>query len=91
MNATFECKTGETLLEVALNNNVPLQHACGGYCACTTCHVEVKSGDANLSPMEDEEDDRLDRSSGVTLHARLGCQAKVRGDVVVEIQNIGHH
>lgn len=90
MNQTFEAKVGESILDVAINNDVPLQHACGGFCACTTCHVEVKSGDENLSPMEDDEDERLDRTVGVTLHGRLGCQAKIRGDVVVEIQNIGH-
>lgn len=89
MNQTFEAKEGESILDVAINNDVPLQHACGGFCACTTCHVEVKSGDDHLSPIEEDEEERLDRAVGGTLHARLGCQAKVHGDVVVEIQNIG--
>lgn len=90
MNQTFEAKEGESILDVAINNDVPLQHACGGFCACTTCHVEVKGGDDKLSAMDDDEEERLDRVAGLTLHSRLGCQAKVRGDVVVEIQNIGH-
>ena len=89
MNLTFEAQDGDSLLDVAIANDVPLQHACGGFCACTTCHVIVKSGDEKLSSMEDEEEERLDRAAGVTLHSRLGCQAKVHGDTIVEIQNEG--
>jgi 2Fe-2S ferredoxin len=70
---------------VAENCGVELEHACGGVCACTTCHVIVKEGDENLSEMDDEEQDRLDMAPGLTLHSRLGCQAVVKGDVVVEI------
>jgi len=74
-----------SLLDVALNFDVPLEHACGGNCACTTCHVIVREGERNLSPMEDNEADRLELASGVTLHSRLACQAVVLGDVIVEI------
>jgi 2Fe-2S ferredoxin len=75
----------ESLLDVALNFGVSLEHACGGNCACTTCHVIVREGDSSLSPMEDCEEDRLDFAPGLTLHSRLGCQAVVKGNVVVEI------
>lgn len=88
MNQTFDAQEGESVLDVAIRHDVPIQHACGGFCACTTCHVIVKSGEAQLSPMEDDEEERLDRAVGTTLHSRLGCQAKVHGDVVVEVQNI---
>ena len=74
-----------SILDVALNFDVPLEHACGGHCACTTCHVIVREGEENLTPMEDDEADRIGQASGVTLHSRLGCQAVVTGDVVVEI------
>jgi 2Fe-2S ferredoxin len=74
-----------SILDVALNFGVPLEHACGGNCACTTCHVIVREGEGNLSPMEELETDRLDMAAGLTLHSRLACQAVVRGDVVVEI------
>lgn len=89
MNTTLEAKVGETILDVAIAHDVPLQHACGGFCACTTCHVIVKEGDRFLSPAEEDEEERLDRATGVTLKSRLGCQAKIMGDVVVEIQNEG--
>jgi 2Fe-2S ferredoxin len=90
MNLTFEAQDGESVLDVAINNDVPLAHACGGFCACTTCHIIVKAGSDQLSPQEDEEEERLDRVPvGLTLQSRLGCQAKIHGDVTVEIQNIG--
>ena len=74
-----------SLLDVALNAGLALEHSCGGNCACTTCHVIVRQGEANLTPMDDVEADRLDIAEGLTLHSRLACQAVVRGDVVVEI------
>ncbi len=74
-----------SLLDIAMNFGIHLEHACGGSCACTTCHVVVKEGEANLSPMEDDEADRLDMAADLTLHSRLGCQCVVQGDVVVEI------
>jgi 2Fe-2S ferredoxin len=88
MNTVCEAKSGESLLDVALNFEVPMAHACGGFCACTTCHVIVKSGAEHLSEKEDDEEERLDRATGLTLQSRLGCQARVKGDVTVEIQNI---
>lgn len=45
----------------------------------------VKEGEENLSEMDDDEADRLEQAPGLTLHSRLGCQAIVSGDVVVEI------
>ena len=76
----------ESLLDIALNHGIHLEHACGGSCACTTCHVIVKDGtDESLSEMDDDEIDRLEMAPGLTLHSRLGCQAVVSGDVVIEI------
>ncbi len=74
-----------SLLDVALNSNIHLEHACGGSCACTTCHVIVLDGVDNLSEADDDELDRLDMAPGLTLRSRLGCQAVVKGDVTVEI------
>lgn len=74
-----------SILDIALANGIRLEHNCGGNCACTTCHVIVKEGMENLSPMEDDEEDRLDTAEGLTLKSRLGCQAVAHGDVVVEI------
>ena len=76
-----------SLLDIALNNGVQLEHACGGSCACTTCHVIVRAGDHNFSEIEDDEADRVETAAGLTLHSRLGCQCIVKGDVTVEIPN----
>ena len=48
----------ESFLDVAKHFHIPLEHACGGSCACTTCHVIIKEGEQNLSGMEDDEADR---------------------------------
>lgn len=77
----------QSVLDVALNHHVKLDHACGGNNACTTCHIWVKEGAENLSPMEDDEADRLDTAADLQLNSRLGCQAVITkpGKVVVEI------
>ena len=63
----------ESILDIALNYGVTLDHACGGNCACTTCHVWVKEGAENLSPMDDDEADRREygRRLAVKLSSRL--------------------
>ena len=88
LNQTVEGQKGDTILDIAIQNNIPIQHACGGFCACTTCHVMVKSGAENISKVDEDEEERLDRATGVTLHSRLACQSKLSGDVVVEIVNL---
>ena len=75
----------ESILDVAMNFGIPVEHACGGSCACTTCHVIVTAGDTNLSEADDDELDRLDTAADLTLHSRLGCQAVVKGDVSVRL------
>lgn len=80
-----EGEEGKSILEIALEHDIELDHNCGGNCACTTCHVIVRDGMNNLSEAEDEENDMLDKAVGLTLTSRLGCQAHVYGDVVVEI------
>jgi 2Fe-2S ferredoxin len=89
MNLVCDAKTGESLLDVAINHEVPVQHACGGFCACTTCHVLVISGEKSLSEMEDDEIERIERATDSKGNSRLGCQAKMgKEDVVVEVVNI---
>jgi ferredoxin, 2Fe-2S len=92
---TVECEPGAlpylrhglpgSLLDIALNFAIPLEHVCGGSCACTTCHVIIRAGAENLSEMDDSEVDRLDTAWDVGPDSRLACQAIVRGDVVCEV------
>ncbi|MFO0283099.1 MAG: 2Fe-2S iron-sulfur cluster-binding protein, partial [Acidobacteriota bacterium] len=68
-----------SLLDLAEHFGFHLEHACGGSCACTTCHVIIKKGDNHLSGMEEDEQDRLDIPTGLTLHALLCSQCIVQG------------
>jgi 2Fe-2S ferredoxin len=76
-----------SILDVAENHDVFLDHACGGVCACSTCHVLIKSGADGLTEAADDELDRLDMAADQQLNSRLGCQAVITrpGDYVVEI------
>ena len=74
----------ESFLDVAMNHGIPLEHACGGSCACTTCHLFIKEGEENLSEPQDNELDRLDTAWDLRTNSRLGCQAVITGDVVAE-------
>ena len=66
-----------SILDVLLGHRIALEHACGGNCACTTCHVIVNAGGGELSESTDQEEDMLDRAPGLTPTSRLGCQAVV--------------
>jgi 2Fe-2S ferredoxin len=78
-----------SLLDVVLNCDpnraIDLRHACGGICACITCHVIVKQGAEHLSPMQADEEDRIYRIPAYSLHSRLACRAVPSGDVTVLI------
>ena len=77
----------QSILDVAMNFGIHLEHACGGSCACTTCHVVVKKGKELLNEASEEELDRLDQAADLQLESRLGCQTVIEkpGEVVVEI------
>ena len=85
VNKTFEAPEGFSILEVALNNDIDLEHNCGGNCACSTCHVVVLEGYENLSEKTEEEQDMLNEAEGLTDTSRLSCQSKIYGDLVVHI------
>ncbi len=76
-----------SFLDVAENYGIFLDHACGGVCACTTCHLWVKEGAAGVSEAEDLELDRMETAADIQLNSRLGCQAVIEkpGAYVVEI------
>ena len=81
---------GESILDAALNGDIPLQHACGGFCSCTTCHVEVVSGAENLSRQEEDEIERMESNGILAPNSRLSCQTRIRGggSIVVNIVNM---
>jgi ferredoxin, 2Fe-2S len=86
-NIEVEIADGETILQAAKQAGAPEGDRCGGVCACSTCHVYVVKGFSNTSEIADEEFDILDKAFDVRQASRLGCQAKVHGDIEVEISD----
>ena len=81
-----EVPIGASILLASQEGGLPEGYACGGVCACSTCHVYVKKGAELLSEMEDDENDILDKAFDVRSTSRLGCQAKIEKDGVVEVE-----
>jgi 2Fe-2S ferredoxin len=81
----IEVPLGTSLLEAATKAHFPEGSACGGVCACSTCHVYVLSGANLLSEQEDDEADILDKAFDVRSGSRLGCQTKIVREGVVEL------
>jgi len=76
-----------SILDIALSNGVEIDHACGGVCACSTCHIWVQDGLDSCSEATDDELDMLDLAADVQTHSRLACQCVPSGekDLVVEV------
>jgi len=76
-----------SILDIALAHGIDIDHACGGVCACSTCHAVVREGGETLSEMTDGEEDQLAYAPGLTPESRLSCQAVADGsrDLVVYI------
>jgi ferredoxin, 2Fe-2S len=77
---------GTTILKAAQGVDAPQGYACGGVCACSTCHVYVLKGAELLSEQEDEEADIMDKAFDVRASSRLGCQAKILREGTVEVE-----
>ena len=70
---------GQHLLEAAVEAGINIEHACGGVCACSTCHVYVEQGMNQLSEAEDDEEDRVEEAPGLQANSRLSCQCEIVG------------
>jgi 2Fe-2S ferredoxin len=77
---------GTSLLEAAQGIHAPEGHACGGVCACSTCHVYIDEGRELLSEAEEDEEDILDKAFDVRENSRLGCQARILKEGVVSLR-----
>ncbi|HIF42390.1 MAG TPA: 2Fe-2S iron-sulfur cluster binding domain-containing protein [Planctomycetes bacterium] len=99
MNVTLEIQpeqlpaSGEglpgSILDIALASGIDVDHACGGVCACSTCHIIVREGEGSCPEPTEDEEDMLDNAPGLELGSRLACQAVPDGSspVTVEIPN----
>lgn len=78
----------QSILEVALKNDIVLHHNCGGVCACSTCHLYMEKGDDLVEELCDKEEDFIDRAINPRLNSRLGCQCVLHdgnGEIVVTL------
>mmetsp|Transcript_49615 Transcript_49615/g.153220 ORF Transcript_49615/g.153220 Transcript_49615/m.153220 type:complete len:156 (-) Transcript_49615:196-663(-) len=73
---------GQTLLEAAAEAGFVIEAACGGSCACSTCHMylDPKTYDAIPEP-SDAEYDMLDLAFAPEPTSRLSCQVKVTDEL----------
>jgi 2Fe-2S ferredoxin len=84
--AEIEAKSGVSICDTLLENDIEIEHACEKQAACTTCHVILRQGYESLEPPEEKEEDLLDKAWGLEATSRLSCQAKIaEEDLVVEI------
>ena len=81
-----EVPVGTSLLEAAEKGGAPEGSACGGVCACSTCHVYVEEGQELLSEAEEDEEDILDKAFDVRMTSRLGGQAKIESEGTVALR-----
>ena len=76
-----------SVLDIAEGQDVPIEHTCGGVCACSTYHILVLEGLDTCNEATDDELDQLEEAPGVKLNSRLACQCVPNGTkrVVVEV------
>ena len=78
---TYELKaeTGLTLMEIIRDAGLDIEAACGGCCACATCHVYIDNSWFPILPsLEDDEESMLDQTFNLTNTSRLGCQIEYK-------------
>jgi ferredoxin len=81
-----EVPEGSSILQASKKVGAPEGDACGGVCACSTCHVYVEQGAEFLSEAEEDEEDILDKAFDVRINSRLGCQARIKRDGVIAVR-----
>ena len=82
LDKEVEAEPGQRLLDVAWAAREPLEGACEGVMACSTCHVIVDAQDfEKLPPASEEEEDLLDLAAHATRTSRLACQIILTSDM----------
>ena len=78
----LEGDTNSTLMEIIRDEGGDIEAACGGCCACATCHVYIDEKWINkLNPVEDDEESMLDQAFDVKKNSRLSCQINLNDDL----------
>lgn len=82
--ASIAGKAGASLLSLALQEGIEIEHTCGGVAACCTCHVLIRSGESLLNEPSDAELDQLDLAPNRKKESRLACQTIIQKDGLIE-------
>jgi len=80
-----EVPTGTSVLKASKTIGAPEGDACGGVCACSTCHVIVEKGRDTCNEATEDEEDQLEEAPGLTYNSRLACQCVPNGSRPVTI------
>ena len=84
---TVEIEEGDSILDIAMDEDIDLHHNCGGVCACSTCHLYIEQGEGLVEELSDKEEDFIDRAVNPRLNSRLGCQCIIlEEDAVVTVE-----
>ncbi len=77
---TYPISTGESVLDIAMEEDIGLHHNCGGVCGCSTCHIYIISGMTCFQEISDREEDFIDRAINPKINSRLACQCVLEAD-----------
>ena len=79
---TLEGDSNDTLMEVIRDKSLDIEAACGGCCACATCHVYInEEWLEKLPPIDDDEESMLDQAFDVKKNSRLSCQIQLNDEL----------
>ncbi|MCA9279308.1 MAG: 2Fe-2S iron-sulfur cluster binding domain-containing protein [Phycisphaeraceae bacterium] len=77
---------GEDLLDIALHEGINIEHACGGVCACSTCHIYLEKGEDDVCESTEAEEDRVEEAPGIQINSRLACQCIIEGEGPIQVR-----
>jgi 2Fe-2S ferredoxin len=75
-----------SILDICLGHAIELDHACGGVCACSTCHVQILEGASACGEASEDEEDQLEEAYDLKANSRLGCQCVPDGSATVRVR-----
>lgn len=85
-DATIKGAQGMSILEVCMAHGINIEHACGGVCACSTCHIYLEGGSDHISEPSEAEEDRVEEAPGLQRNSRLSCQCTIEGNGPIKVR-----
>jgi len=83
---TIRAHMGMNILEACMASGINIEHACGGVCACSTCHIYLEAGARDVSEPTEAEEDRVEEAPGLQRNSRLSCQCELRANGPITIR-----